>query len=133
MVRFLISAVAVFFTVAGCYSKNPEVSLECVDPYPMPNENAIVRHNVDPQVISRVEPEYPRIAHQAGLTGTTVMNVLVDRCGKVRTARVATSSGTQALDDAAVAVMYKWRFSPASDAGIPIAAWTSETIEFKLP
>jgi protein TonB len=133
MVRFLLAAIALLLSFGTCASNNPGVSLECVDPNPMPSEYVVVRHEIDPLVISRVEPEYPRIARQAGLTGTTVMSVLVDRCGKVRTAKVTTSSGTQALDDAAVSVMHEWRFSPASDAGTVIAAWTSVAIEFKLP
>jgi protein TonB len=133
MVRFLLAAAAVFLSFVTCASNNPGVSLECVDPFPMPSEYTIIRHEIDPRVIARVEPEYPLIARQAGLTGTTVVSVLVDRCGKVRSAKVATSSGTQALDDAAVAVMHEWRFSPASDNGSPVAAWTSVVIEFKLP
>jgi TonB family protein len=129
----ILAFIAILMTLFSCAPNNPQVSTECVDTRPMPGDDLIINHDVDPQVITRVEPEYPLIAHQAGLTGTANVNVLVDRCGRVRTAKVATSSGTQALDDAVIGVIYQWRFSPASDNGSPVAAWTSVVIEFKLP
>ena len=106
---------------------------DCIDTLPLPSFGETVQHDREPMVIKRVEPEYPRIAKQAGLSGTTILAVLVDRCGKVREAEVATSSGTQALDDGALYAVKQWRFRPAEDHGQPVAVWTRVPIEFKLP
>jgi TonB family protein len=107
-------------------------SNDCVDNQALPERGVDVPHDREPVVIKQVEPEYPRIAKQAGLTGTTQVAVLVDRCGKVRDVAVDKSSGTEALDEAAVTGVRQWRFRPGEDHGKPVAMWVTVPIEFKL-
>ena len=45
---------------------------------------------------------------------------------------IATSSGHQILDDAAVAAVRTWRFSPATQAGVPVAAIADVPIRFSI-
>lgn len=85
-----------------------------------------------PEMIHPERPEYPRIAKQAGLTGVVWVKALVDKEGNVRQAMVGKTSGTQAFDDAAVAVAYKNKFKPAVQNGRPTACWVTYRVDFNL-
>ena len=52
---------------------------------------------------SPVEPDYPEIAKEQGLTGTTLVKVSLDASGAVVSATVNKSAGSPALDNAAIA------------------------------
>lgn len=49
------------------------------------------------------QKRYPRRAHQRGQEGVARLSVTLDRSGSLLAARISRSSGTQALDDAALA------------------------------
>jgi len=87
---------------------------------------------VYPEMIYQERPEYPRLAKSAGLTGTVWVKVLVDKDGTVRQAMVGKSSGTQALDEAAVAVAPKNKFKPGIQNGRPVACWATYRVDFNL-
>ncbi|MFZ1684861.1 MAG: TonB family protein [Candidatus Zixiibacteriota bacterium] len=107
-----------------------EVNINEDDYLPPPDE--FVPVEVQPEMIYQEKPEYPRIAKQAGLTGTVWVKALVDKDGNVRQAMVGKTCGTQALDDAAVAAAYKNKFKPAIQNGRPVAIWVTYKMEFKL-
>ena len=98
----------------------------------LPPPDEFVPVEVQPEMIFQQQPEYPRIAKSAGLTGLVWVKALVDKEGNVRQAMVGKSCGTQALDDAAVAAAYKNKFKPAIQNGRPIALWVTYKVEFKL-
>lgn len=68
-----------------------------------------------PTVISSAKPSYPPSARNAEVEGVTYVSFSVDASGNVVGASVAQSSGNGALDSAAIAAAYQWRFSPALD------------------
>jgi protein TonB len=107
-----------------------EVNINEDDYLPPPDEFVAVE--VQPEMIYQEKPEYPRIAKQAGLTGTVWVKALVDKEGNVRNALVLKTSGTQALDDAAVASAYKYKYKPAIQNGRPVGLWVSYKVDFKL-
>jgi TonB family protein len=98
----------------------------------LPPPDEFVAVEVQPEMIYQEKPEYPRIAKQAGLTGLVWVKALVDKEGNVRQAMVGKTSGTQALDEAAVAAAYKNKFKPAIQNGRPVAIWVTYKMEFKL-
>ena len=69
--------------------------------------------------------------NDAGITGRVIIHALVNKEGNVQDARVARSSGTKGLDEAALTAAYKNRFSPAIRAGQPIYIWVSYTVVFE--
>jgi periplasmic protein TonB len=77
-------------------------------------------------------PEYPRMARQAGIEGDVWVRVLVDRSGSVREALLFKSSGTQALDHAALAAAPHNRFEPSLKDGEPIPTWITYRVSFSL-
>lgn len=86
-----------------------------------------------PRVVSAVQPKYPSSARSAGIEGVVGVKMLVNASGKVENAYVVRSSGNAALDEAAVAAVYKWRFSPAKDKfGQKAPCYVTQGIRFDL-
>ena len=73
--------------------------------------------------------EYPRRARLAAIEGTVLIEIVVDREGKVLSTRVARSSGHEILDKAALASISKLRTVPAPPDGL---AWTRRAIRVPL-
>ena len=78
------------------------------------------------------EPVYPALAKSRGLQGLVLLRVDVAPSGTPLAVTVATSSGHAILDDAAVAAVKTWRFSPATQAGVPVAAVADVPIQFRM-
>lgn len=81
-------------------------------------------------VVYRVEPEYPRSALTARMSGTVVLKCIVDKNGNVRDAEVVTSS-FGAFDGPALNALQRWRFSPGVLHGKPVDTWFELTIRFQ--
>jgi protein TonB len=77
-------------------------------------------------------PDYPAFARSRGLQGLVLLRVDVAPSGVALAVTVATSSGHQILDDAAVAAVRTWRFSPATQAGMPVAAFADVPVHFSI-
>jgi protein TonB len=65
-----------------------------------------------PQVLKEVKAEHPKEALRLGLEGLVVLQVGIDRTGKVRSVRVVQRAGS-GFDEAAVQALWKFRFSAA--------------------
>ncbi len=63
------------------------------------------------QIISRVDPEYPRIARQAGANGLVELEATIDIDGHVKNPHVL--RGNAMLQRAAIEAVLKWRYQPA--------------------
>lgn len=61
------------------------------------------------KALLRVEPEYPDDARRQGVQGTVIVEVTVDECGRVITAKAL--SGPNALRDASESAARRWRFA----------------------
>jgi len=78
-------------------------------------------------------PAYPRRALQQRLTGTVLLQVLVDIDGKPLEVTVAQSSGHRELDEAARAqVLKRWSFQPATKDGLAVQAIGMVPVQFAL-
>ncbi|MFH1791079.1 MAG: energy transducer TonB [Candidatus Omnitrophota bacterium] len=55
-------------------------------------------------------PAYPRIARMRGWEGNVILIADVDRSGEVRDVRIYSSSGYDALDNASMDAVKKWKF-----------------------
>jgi TonB family protein len=78
------------------------------------------------------KPEYPAPARRDGKEGRVLLRVLVDEQGKSKSIEVDNSSGSDALDRAAVAVIKRWRFSPARYGNKSVESWVKIPIDFRL-
>lgn len=86
-----------------------------------------------PRLVSAPQPKYPSSARNAGVEGIVGVKMLVNTDGKVEEAFVVRSSGNGALDEAAVAAVYKWRFNAAKDKfGQKARCYVTQGIRFDL-
>jgi protein TonB len=77
-------------------------------------------------------PVYPRAARLAGQEGRVVVRVQVAADGSASSVHVVTSSGTEALDAAAVRAVRGWQFRPATRHGQPVADAVEVPVVFRL-
>ena len=83
-----------------------------------------------PEVITRVPPEYPALAREAGVEGTVLIQARVCDCGLIDSTMVVQS--IPMLDEAAVVAIRQWVFVPAKSSGVPIAVWVAIPVRFSL-
>jgi periplasmic protein TonB len=65
-----------------------------------------------PELLYRVEPNYPPLAVSARLQGLVILEAAVDRSGAVTGVKVLRSSGTTLLDREAELAVRQWRYRP---------------------
>jgi TonB family protein len=94
-------------------------------------------HTVKPELLNGAEvqgvmrSEYPSVLREAGVRGTAVVWLFIDGNGAVENTKVQTSSGIQALDDAAVVVARSMRFSPALNRDQRVPVWVVIPMTFR--
>jgi protein TonB len=83
-----------------------------------------------PRIATLVKPVYPPLALKARIGGIVVLRVLVSEKGlplEVQVVRKAPAG----LDDAAVAAVRRWTFTPPLEAGVPVRTWLTIPIPFE--
>ncbi len=98
----------------------------------VPDPDAIIKADKKPEMIYQEAPVYPDKARKAGIEGVVWIKVLVDKKGNVAKAMVAKTSGHQILDDAALEVAYKNKFTPAMQGENPVMVWVTYKVTFEL-
>lgn len=92
-----------------------------------------VRAAVGPQLLSAPDPDYPAVLQRHGVTGSVTVSFVIGLDGGVESASIEGSSGTPALDRAALAAVRQYRFIPARNRyGDPVRYQSSKTIHFRL-
>jgi protein TonB len=71
-------------------------------------------------------------ARQMRLSGTVVMNVLVNERGTVDQVVLVNGVAGAGVNDAAMRAAESWTYRPATKNGVPVKVWKSEQIDFKL-
>ncbi|MGB8600975.1 MAG: energy transducer TonB, partial [Rhizomicrobium sp.] len=74
--------------------------------------------------------EYPALSLRLGEQGTTVIAFHIAVDGSTKDLAVATSSGSERLDEAAIKCASRWRYKPATgEGGTPIEVpWKSQVV-----
>lgn len=83
-----------------------------------------------PVSVHAPKPEYPDLARQAGVEGTVILQVLVNREGKV--IEVILRRSSPMFDEAAEKAIRQWRFRPAILANQPVPSWVTIPVRFVL-
>ncbi len=79
-----------------------------------------------------VQPDYPEAARRRGVQGRVVVRAVVSTAGRTVSAGVAQSSGSEALDHAAVDAVLGYRFTPASRGGVAVQGVAELPFTFRL-
>jgi protein TonB len=77
-------------------------------------------------------PRYPFIARRNGVEGTVRLKVLVTRDGRAAQLELDKSSGSSALDNAALEAVKQWQFVPARRGQEPVESWVLVPVVFRL-
>jgi TonB family protein len=93
---------------------------------------------VRPEITNReavaraMEAEYPTLLREAGIGGTASVWFFLDEAGAVQRVLLNTSSGHQALDQAAVRVARQIEFTPALEGDQRVPVWIALPITFTV-
>ena len=98
------------------------------DEHPSPEDFIAVES--DPERLRMDPPVYPKVAVDAGVEGTVIVQALISREGKVLKARVL--DGPEMLHEAAIACARTAIFRPALTQNKPVEVWVVMPITFKL-
>lgn len=77
-------------------------------------------------------PKYPGVARRRGYQGTVIMEVLVNREGRVEDLRLFQSSGYTVLDRAATDSVKNWLFEPGMRGDEKVEMWVKVPVRFRL-
>ena len=80
--------------------------------------------------LRNVNPIYPPDAQEAKIQGVVILEARIERDGTVSRARVLRS--IPELDDAAVAAVKQWEFTPTLLNGAPVPIMMTVTVNFTL-
>ena len=83
-----------------------------------------------PRQTFSVQPEYPVLARQTHVSGTVVVNAVIDEHGNVVGARAL--SGHPLLIPAALKAVLQWKYEPTLLNGTPVAVEMEVTVHFNL-
>jgi TonB family protein len=85
-----------------------------------------------PQPFRRLKPEYPPSAAEADAEGTVDIEVFIDKAGEVADINVERWAGF-GLDDAAIAIVRRLHFRPATKNGVPVPMRVLLRYNFRKP
>jgi protein TonB len=86
-----------------------------------------------PTVIEQATPNYPADARWRRLEGVVLVRVVIDTTGAVEEASVKVMRSVPGLDEAAMAAIKRWRFTPAIDhSGRPVRVIVEVPFAFSL-
>ena len=77
-------------------------------------------------------PVYPVAAFRAGADGTVQLRVSVDADGRLQDVQVASSSGREDLDAAAIDAARQWTYAPGRVDGLPVAGTLRIPVDYSL-
>jgi protein TonB len=89
-------------------------------------------HEAIPIYRSNPSPKYPRIARMRGFQGNVLLDVLVNKNGKVNDLKIFKSSGYPILDKAATSSVKHWLFEPGLIGDEKVDMWVRVPIRFEL-
>ncbi|MBI2214475.1 MAG: TonB family protein [Acidobacteria bacterium] len=104
---------------------------QTVAPDPIGVYPAVPQGGTQPQVVNRVNPNYPRAARDAGIEGIVVIRAIVRKDGRVDEAEIMRDL-PWGLGEAAKEAVKQWRFLPATYNGETIDVYYTVTVRFRL-
>jgi protein TonB len=81
-------------------------------------------------LISSVPPAYPALAKTQHVSGSVLVDALIDANGRVTTMKVV--SGPALLHQSAMDALKQWKYRPATLDGKPTPMHLTVTVQFRL-
>jgi TonB family protein len=129
-----VGSIAMFSSAGGAGQNTAPgtISTEIPPPPPPPTPRPSVRKSAvraGGEVVRRMQPAYPAAARSAHITGTVVVELVVNERGSVTSARA--SSGPPLLAGAAEAAARGFKFTPITLDGVPVKSNQTVLFHFK--
>jgi protein TonB len=96
-----------------------------------PPARECAEETVKPKVLTSAQPDYPDAARAAAIEGRVRVEARIAADGSIGEVRVLEGLG-HGLDEAAIAAVRRWTFSPATACGQPVAATFTARLTFRL-
>jgi len=87
-------------------------------------------YDTPPRAVRLTRPDYPKAARKRGIEGTVLVEIVIDRGGRVSHTRVLQS--VTGLDSAALKCVKGWTFTPATKGGQAVATLAQAPVTFRL-
>jgi len=84
-----------------------------------------------PVILSKVDAKYTDEARKANVSGTVLVNLLIDEQGNPSNVHVVRGVG-MGLDESAVAAVKQYKFQPATENGKPVLVQINVEITFRV-
>jgi TonB family protein len=84
-----------------------------------------------PEKISGAAPTYTEKARKAGVTGTVVLDAVIDEKGNVTDIKVLQGL-MSGLDESTIKAVKKWKFRPATLDGRPVSVYYTLTVSYTM-
>lgn len=84
----------------------------------------------EPRKIRSVNPAYPQVARDAGISGVVILEAVIDTDGLPVNLKILRS--IPELDQAAINAVRQWRYTPTLLNGVPVAVVMTVTVHFTL-
>ncbi len=110
-------------------------SFETWDAPPPPPEGPRVKfipYDDPPKPLTPIRPKYPEIAQEAGIEGTVIVQVFIDKKGRVKETLILKGVEHTGLNEAAIEAIRKTRFRPAKQRERAVGVWISIPVNFRL-
>ena len=91
-----------------------------------------ISYDKPPKPIIPIRPIYPRIALEAGISGTIYIQFFIDKKGRVTDAWVQKGIPNTGLDEAALAAVKKSKGKPAQQRDKKVGVWQTVPVKFEL-
>jgi protein TonB len=105
--------------------------LSAPPPPPPPVEPVRVGGNiVAPEKTKNVDPRYPPVAQSARVSGVVILEAVIGLDGRVTDVKILRS--VPLLDDAAIAAVRQWEYTPTLLNGVAVPVIMTVTVNFQL-
>ncbi|RXK54511.1 TonB family protein [Oleiharenicola lentus] len=84
-----------------------------------------------PKALTRKSPAYPAALRAAGIEGSVVVSLVIDKTGVVREAKVEKSTHHD-FETAALEAVTQWRFEPGRKGGRQVNTRVSQVLQFSV-
>jgi TonB family protein len=95
-----------------------------------PTSPVVLDSDRPPRQVKTINPQYSQEAFDKNIEGIVLVEILIDRRGRVVRARVLES--IPLLDTAALDAVCQWRFEPAMKDGQPVATIANAPVGFRI-
>jgi len=85
-----------------------------------------------PRPLARIHPAYPTQARLRAIEGVVVLQFVVSPDGTTRDIEIVKSEPVDVFDNAAMRAVKRWRFTPGTRGGEPVAVRVRQRVTFKL-